>query len=165
MPKKHFYKIFKNINKNFETSMDLGKKILDHNSSNVNLKENNIFINIQDLSYEKEVNEKKLISNKERINRMILSQKSLGKIEHNQIKFQENIENIKIPKHFAFIDFIKSFCFNKNKGSHNYLITFRKHLLSEEHLFKNHIKIVLLEKHQNSNLDKNTNILESYNEL
>jgi hypothetical protein len=66
---------------------------------------------------------------------------------------------------FAFIDSVKSCCFKRNKGSHNFLITFRKHLLSEEHLFKNHIKIVLLEKYHNVNLNENTNILESFNEL
>ena len=165
LSKEKYYKIFRNINKKFETKRDGSKKIIDNNSSNANLKENNILINIQNLSCNEGKNEKRYLSNKERINRIILSQKSLGRIEHNKIKFQENIENIKIPKHFAFIDFIKSFCFKKNKGSHNFLITFRKHLLSEEHLFKNHIKIVLLEKHQNCNLEEKTNIWESYNEL
>ena len=167
LSKENYYKIFKNINKNFESLMDLSKINMDHNSSNVNLK-NNFFINIQNDSDKHENNEKKHLSNKEYINRMTLSQKSLNRIEHNKLKFQENIEKdiFKISKHFAFIDFLKSFCFHKNKGSHNFLITFRKHLLSEEHLFKNHIKIVLLEKHHNSNKEeKNTNILESYNEL
>ena len=98
---------------------------------------------------------------------MTLSKKSIQKMEHNEMKFLDNIdkENIKSSRYFSFIDFIKSFCFKKTKGSHNFLTIFRKHLLSEEHIFKNHIKIVLLEKNNNLKMDKCTNILESYNEL
>ena len=101
------------------------------------------------------------------INEIVLSQKSINKIEHNNIKFRiiMNKENRKSVMRFAFMDSVKSCCFKNNKGSHNFLITFRKHLLSEEHLFKNHIKIVLLEKNHNINMDENTNIHESYNEL
>ena len=168
LSKEHYFKIFKNINQNFESIIDLSKINMDHNSSNVNLKENNFLINIKKGNDRHEYHGKKrYMSNKEYINRMTLSQKSLSRIEHNKLKFQENIQkdNFHFSKHFAFIDFIKSFCFKKNKGSHNFLITFRKHLLSEEHLFKNHIKIVLLEKNHNYKKEENTNILESYNEL
>ena len=106
-------------------------------------------------------------SNKSYINNIILSHKSIGKIEHNNIKFRliMNKENRQSVKKFAFVDSVKSCCFKRNRGSHNFLITFRKHLLSEEHLFKNHIKTVLLEKKYNMNIEENTNILESYNEL
>ena len=110
---------------------------------------------------------KSVLSNRSHINSIVLSKQSIGKIEHNNIKFRliMDKDNRKSVMRFAFIDSVKSCCFKKNKGSHNFLITFRKHLLSEEHLFKNHIKIVLLEKHHNLNLEENTNILESYNEL
>ena len=106
-------------------------------------------------------------SNKSYINNIILSNQSIGKIEHNIIKFRliMNKESRKSLKRFAFKDSVKSCCFKRNRGSHNFLITFRKHLLSEEHLFKSHIKIVLLEKNHNLAMNENTNILESYNEL
>ena len=92
------------------------------------------------------VSSKSLKSDKSYINNIILSHKSIGKIEHNNIKFRliMNKENRQSVKKFAFIDSVKSCCFKRNRGSHNFLITFRKHLLSEEHLFKNHIKTVLL---------------------
>ena len=74
----------------------------------------------------------------------MLSQKSIGRIEHNKKKFKiiMNKEYRKSVMRFAFIDSLKSCCFKRNRESHNFLITFRKHLLSEEHLFKNHIKIL-----------------------
>ena len=74
-------------------------------------------------------------------------------------------ENNKKLKRFSFIDFIKSFFFKKDKGSHHFLISFRKHLLSEEHLFKSHINIVLFEKKYHVNNDETTNIFDCYNEL
>ena len=106
-------------------------------------------------------------SNNEHINKIILSQRSIGRIEHNNIKFRiiMNKEKRKSLMHFAFKDSVKSCCFKRNKGSHNFLITFRKHLLSEEHLFKNHIKLVLIQKYHKFDENENTNILESYNNL
>ena len=168
LSKDKYSNFFKKINKKLDPIIDLNKFSIDHNSSNANLKENNILINIiKNDNNKTTLNNKKHLSNKEYINRMTLSKKSLGKIEHNNLKFQENIkkEKIKTSRHFSFIDFLKSFCFKDNKGSHNFLIIFRQHLLSEEHLFKNHIKMILLEKHNKCNTELYTNILESYNEL
>ena len=168
LSKDKYSNFFKKINTKLDPIIDLNKFSIDHNSSNANLKENNILINIiKNDNNKTTLNNKKHLSNKEYINRMTLSKKSLGKIEHNNLKFQENIkkEKIKTSRHFSFIDFLKSFCFKDNKGSHNFLIIFRQHLLSEEHLFKNHIKMILLEKHNKCNTELYTNILESYNEL
>ena len=133
----------------------------DNNNNNANNKNNskkNGFLKVSTKSFK---------SNKSYINNIILSHKSIGKIEHNNIKFRliMNKENRQSVKKFAFMDSVRSCCFKRNRGSHNFLITFRKHLLSEEHLFKNHIKTVLLEKKYNMNIEENTNILESYNEL
>ena len=55
--------------------------------------------------------------------------------------------------------------FKKEKESYNFIRIFRKHLLSEEHLFKNHIKIIFLEKQHNFTGEEKTNALECYNEL
>ena len=126
-----------------------------HNS-NINVNENDNNNKIDNKS-----------NNNEHINKIILSQRSIGRIEHNNIKFRiiMNKENRKSLMHFAFMDSVKSCCFKRNKGSHNFLITFRKHLLSEEHLFKNHIKLVLIQKYHKFDENENTNILESYNNL
>ena len=167
--KNNFLSVFKKINKNFDSLTNINKLNIDFNSSNVNLKENNNYLlkNKSHESHEIKIRGRKVMSNKEYINRICLSQKSLGKIEHNNLKFREILvkENIKSSTHFSFLDFLKSFCFKKNKGSYNFLITFRRHLLSEEHLFKNHIKIVLIEKHVNLDMNEKTNIMESYNAL
>ena len=127
-------------------------------------------LTLDEIYNSKEHNLKKSItpfkSKNEHINKIILSQKSIGRIEHNKKKFKiiMNKEKNSVMR-FAFIDSLKSCCFKRNKGSHNFLITFRKHLLSEEHLFKNHIKIVLLEKKYKIGKNENTNILESYKKL
>ena len=55
--------------------------------------------------------------------------------------------------------------FKKEKESHNFIRIFRKHLLSEEHLFKSHIKIIFLEKQHNFTGEEKTNALECFNEL
>ena len=168
LSKEKYSNILKKINKKLEPNNDLSKFSIDHNSSNANLKENNILFNIiKDNNKKIKYYKGKHLSNKEYINRMTLSKKSLSKIEHNNIKFQQNIKKDKIKgsKRFSFIDFLKSFCFKNNKGSHNFLIIFRQHLLSEEHIFKNHIKMILLEKNHKCNTELYTNILESYNEL
>ena len=170
IPKKNYFQIFKNINKNIDLISPL--KTVDNNSSNINLKEN-LLTNEKNKIIKNNKNYKKIkgkihyLSNKEYINRITLSKRSLQKIEHNEIKFNENIDKEKFNyyRHFSFIDFLKSICFKANKGSHNYLTIFRKHLLSEEHIFKNHIKIVLLEKNNNLKMNECTNILESYNAL
>jgi hypothetical protein len=108
-----------------------------------------------------------LKSDKSYINNIILSHNSIGRIEHNNIKFRliMNKENRQSVKKFAFTDSVKSCCFKRNKGSHNFLITFIMHLLSEEHLFKSHVKIILLEKQCKLNKNDNTNVFECFNEL
>ena len=70
-----------------------------------------------------------------------------------------------MKKYFSFLDFIKSFFIKQDKGSHNFLTLFRKHLLSEEHLLKSHINIILLEKKYKICNEECTNIYECYNDL
>ena len=59
----------------------------------------------------------------------------------------------------------KSAIFKKRKDYHNFITIFRKHLLSEEHLLKSHIKMIFLEKNSNFNGKENSNALECFNEL
>ena len=98
---------------------------------------------------------------------MCLSRNSIAKIDHRTEQFKKiiNKEKMKSLKKFSFYVFLKYLLFDK-KVSTSFLIKFRKHLLSEEHLFKSHIKTILLEKEFNShNNEESTNVFECFNEL
>ena len=99
-------------------------------------------------------------------NKICMSKNSLAKIDHNTLKSRRipSIEKLKSVKKLSFVAFIKSLCLDR-KGSIQFVSKFRKHLLSEEHLFKNHIKTVLLEKQINNKNADNTNVFECFNEL
>ena len=60
---------------------------------------------------------------------------------------------------------MKSLFLNKSKENYHYLALFRRHLLSEEHLLKSHINLVLLGKKNNINENEATNVFECFNEL
>ena len=106
------------------------------------------------------------INDKDYYNKIYLSKNSIAKIDHKTLKYKKinNKENFKSVKKLSFFIFVKYLCFEK-KGSTSFLIKFRKHLLSEEHLFKSHIKTILMEKEFNSKTDQSTNIFECFNEL
>ena len=104
---------------------------------------------------------------KEQLDKFWMTKKSLARINHKQIKFKKILEKQKIKsfKNISFFDFIKNILFENKKGSNSFLIKFRKHLLSEEHLFKSHVKTVLLEKHLNYNENDTTDANECFYEL
>ena len=164
------------INKNsFRKRND---KCIDIDSSGLNLKNNNNFkfkkedfINNNN-KINKEKDNKVLktftysINEKDYFNKIYLSKNSIAKIDHKTLKYKKinNKENFKSVKELSFFIFVKYLCFEK-KGSTSFLIKFRKHLLSEEHLFKSHIKTILMEKEFNSKTDQSINIFECFNEL
>ena len=101
----------------------------------------------------------------ENINRFWLTKESLANVVHKKKELEELIDkDKKAIKNISFIKFLKDIIFENRKGSNYFLIKFRKHLLSEEHLFKSHVKIVLLEKQCKWNKNS-TNIFECFNEL
>ena len=107
---------------------------------------------------------------KEDINKFWLTKESLAKIDHKHKRLEEildnnNKESKKAIKQISFIQFLKDIILENTKASNYFLIKFRKHLLSEEHLFKSHIKMILLEKEFNSKNAENTNVFECFNEL
>ena len=104
---------------------------------------------------------------KEQIEKFWMTKKSIARIDHKQIEFEKILEKQKIKsfKNITFFDFIKNLLFENKKGSNSFLIKFRKHLLSEEHLFKSHVKTVLLEKHLNYNENDATDANECFHEL
>ena len=170
-------------NKNKKLSLNLPKKqtppksqtklYINQNSSNILLKEsvNNIKNNSFGEIYKKlEINLGKDIKdkyNQSNLNIISLSRESLGKIDHRHKDNSSELsdEKLKSIKVFSFKDFLKSIIFKGNKGNHYFIDIFRKHLLSEEHFLKNHIKMVFLEKQHNLGEDENTNVLECFNEL
>ena len=153
--------IIKENNNNFNIN-DSYKK---NNTFNIQNKLNKILINIA--KDKKEEKSKTLyVSNKDYIRRISISKRNIAKIEH----IKKNLDllygkNIKKAKRLTFTDFLKSLYFHRDKGSHHFLTLFRKHLLSEEHLLKSHINMVLFEKKYNINDEESTNIYECYNEL
>ena len=99
-------------------------------------------------------------------NKIYMSKNSVANFDHKKLKGRRisNIGMMKSLKKLSFIAYMKGLCFDK-KGSVRFVSKFRKHLLSEEHLFKNHIKMVLMEKQVNNKNDDNTNVFECFNEL
>ena len=100
------------------------------------------------------------------VKRITLSKKNLNRISHKKkksIQFSDN--ELKSIKYFSYIDYLKALIFKKEKESYNFIRIFRKHLLSEEHLFKSHIKIIFLEKQHNFTDEEQIKPLECFNEL
>ena len=156
------------FNNNFNSSNILLKENLNNNITNLmKEKENNSFADLyKKLDLNKQQDNINKIYNKEYLNKMFLTKESLAKIEHIERKSNEvSDDNLRYLKYFSFIDFLKSLLFKKEKESHHFLSTFRKHLLSEEHLLKSHIKMIFMEKQHNFNGEENTNVLECFNEL
>ena len=108
-----------------------------------------------------EINDEKLY------NKISMSKNSISKLEHRKSKKRKinaNVEKMKSVKKLSFFAFLKSMCFDK-RGTIPFVSKFRKHLLSEEHLFKSHIKTILLEKEVTNKNGDSTNVFECFNEL
>ena len=89
------------------------------------------------------------------------------KDDKNKAKTISDISDTKLKsiKAFTFFDYLQSMIFKRRKGNLYFISIFRKHLLSEEHLLKSHIKMVFMEKQHDFHGEENTNILECFNEL
>ena len=169
---------FKNSKRRNSTNDNNNNYFIFHNSSNLILKthENNLFpkssqkdahsYNILDKNIfilPKKTKGEKNNTNQEYLRNICLSRKSLMKIEH-KMEHIEEMYNKQNKAQLTFIDYIKSIVL-KNEDNHHFLSLFRKHLLSEEHLLKSHISMVLLEKKCISEMNETTNVYECYNEL
>ena len=104
---------------------------------------------------------------REEIGKFWMNKQSLARIDHKHIEFHKILESQKIKsvKNISFFEFVKNIIFEHKNGNNFFLIKFRKHLLSEEHIFKSHIKTVLLEKHLKYSESDKTNIYECFQEL
>ena len=150
----------------------------ENNNSNLNLRYNKtinrskkdlleIDINNKYIPNKKDENKKLLIqSNDQYISNVEISKKSANQINYEKRKsISINNENNKIEKYFSFVYYIKSLFSKIERENSQYLSLFRKHLLSEEHLLRSHINMVLLVKKYNLNENETTNVFECYNEL
>ena len=140
---------------------NIKKNLLEAENNKLNI---NKIININSDKMEKSLTG---FMKNEEINKFWLTRESLGKIDHKQKNLEEILQsnNKKAIKQISFIKFLKDIILENTKGSNYFLIKFRKHLLSEEHLFKSHVKIILLEKQCKLNKNDNTNVFECFNEL
>ena len=96
-----------------------------------------------------------------------ISRKSVHKI-NRQKTICENLikeEKLKIVKNLTFFLYIKSLCFTRYKGTTDFTTRFRKNLLSEEHLFKSHIKSSLLEKQYKLSTEQTVSFIDIFNNL
>ena len=96
-----------------------------------------------------------------------ITKNSIRKIEH-QKEVCENLikeDKMKIIKKFSLILYIKSLFLKKYKGSADFIIRFRKNLLSEEHFFKSHIKNSLFFKQYNYNKSQYISFIDCFNNL
>ena len=94
-----------------------------------------------------------------------ISKNSIYRINYDPHGIMRRSKKIIGTKTFSIFSYTKSLIFRKNKKKYEYLTLFRMHLLSEEHLLKSHIKMVLFEKKYNLDDEEKTDVLECYNEL
>ena len=149
------------------------------NKNSNNNSNNNIFITnkIKELHYHssnKKINNihKKKIAKQRTISfspdKLKKDLKNFDLFKHNlasqTLKLSQLFTNrIKLKKKFSFLDYIKSICSSKINNI-NFLIKYRKCLLSEEHLLKSHINSIMLEKRLSIDKYQNINVVDSINE-
>ena len=158
--------ILYNLNKGKDLIRNLGsnnnKNILNFfkNKNKFNSKSNKEFNKFK-LDYFHEDN---VVFNNHRIKNIQISKTNIDQIKHKKEKSLKMSDKNYKGIRFSIINFTKARFFKKDKQKYQYLTLFRKHLLSEEHLLKSHINMVLLEKKYNFNKET-TNIYECYNKL
>jgi hypothetical protein len=159
----------KNSKKHIRPKMKVNPRYYSSNHllTEINNTNNLIIENFQKIndSYDNktEINNKEKDNSNENV--FSIMRGNLSKIQHQKNDSNFIDSKLKELKYFSYIDFLKSLMFKKEKESHNFIRLFRKHLLSEEHLFKSHIKILFLEKQHNFSGEENINALECFNEL
>ena len=132
------------INKNKELHYHTCKKANINVSNNIGLKKNSVQENIKS-----DLNMDRLKNN----------------LANQTIRLSQYLNNnIKLSKKYSFYRFLKS-VFSKKKNNINFIIKYRKRLLSEEHILKSHINTIILEKKLSIDKFQNININESLNDI
>ena len=143
----------KDINNSFIKNK-LKKENNSHNDIFKKLEINQVYDDIKD-------------SNKKDLANLIRSSRdNIVKFDNKKNKQEYfQVDKLKNLKYFSLFDYIISIMFKNKNNYHNFIRIFRKHLLSEEHLLKCHIKMIFFEKKCNLEGNENTNFLECFNEL
>ena len=174
------------LGKNFDLinnieNIDSNKKkriTIINNSPNQNLSYDNSFIKPNKYNNEKEKDNMFILNKNEEnytksfwpnihllLSSISISKSSIYRINYDPHGIMRRNKKIIGTKTFSIFSYTKSLISRKNKKKYEYLTLFRMHLLSEEHLLKSHIKMVLFEKKYNLDDEEKTNVLECYNEL
>ena len=124
---------------------------------------NNFNINDKNLIDDDEKRDNKKLKKNNRLD--IMTNISISKVSINNIDYDNPSASRKLKHMASIIDFTKSLVFKKEKTDYHYINLFRKHLLSEEHLLKSHITVVLMEKKYNIDNDEKTNFFECFEKL
>ena len=139
----------------------------NNNKVNLSKKEDNLIedMNNKEIIIEKENKKLSKEFNYTDVSEIIISKSSVNQINYKRINKTKLNKGFERSKSFNIIDYTKSLIFKKTKKNYHYLKIFRRHLLSEEHLLKSHINIVLLEKKYKLSDEATTNVFECYNKL
>ena len=139
----------------------------NNNKVNLSKKEDNLIedMNNKEIIIEKENKKLSKEFNYTDVSEIIISKSSVNQINYKRINKTKLNKGFERSKSFNIIDYTKSLIFKKTKKNYHYLKIFRRHLLSEEHLLKSHINIVLLEKKYKLSDEATTNLFECYNKL
>ena len=157
--------ILYNLNKGKDLLRKLGSN--NNNKNRLYIMRNNNRLNSKsnkDLNKLKidDLREDNIVFNNHRIKNIQISKPNINQIKHKKEKSPKKSDKDTIR--LSILNFTKARFFKKEKQKYQYLTLFRKHLLSEEHLLKSHINMVLLEKKYNYN-NETTDIYECYNKL
>ena len=157
--------ILYNLNKGKDLLRKLGSN--NNNKNRLYIMRNNNRLNSKsnkDLNKLKidDLREDNIVFNNHRIKNIQISKPNINQIKHKKEKSPKKSDKETIR--LSILNFTKARFFKKEKQKYQYLTLFRKHLLSEEHLLKSHINMVLLEKKYNYN-NETTDIYECYNKL
>ena len=145
-------------------------------SNQINIFNNNSKLNISPKGNKKKYSVFSIFENNEDIcsspqykamRKFRISQRSVQKIDHQQSKCENLIkeERMKLIKNLTFFIYFKSLFIPKFKGITDFITLYRKNLLSEEHFFKSHIKISLIEKQYKLNNNQSISFIDCFNNL
>jgi hypothetical protein len=146
----------------------------DSNNNNNDLKnnlrrQNTLFNSFSDIFKKIDMNlgdNNKNFYQKEYENIIDLQNRNIIDMDDKKLKIgRGRVDEIKVIKHFSLFNYLKSVLFKNKNNSYYFIRVFRKHLLSEEHLLKCHIKMIFLEKKCSYEGNENTSYLECFNEL
>ena len=142
----------------------INKRILNNNTICVIKKESkkNSLFNIFD-------NKEEICNSKQfkTMNKYRITKASIKKIEHQKEICEHLIKDnkMRLVKKLSFFKYFKSHFVEKYKGISDFIIRFRRNLLSEEHFFKSHIKNTLFFRQYKLSKEQYISFIDCFNNL